>query len=88
MANKVVGPVRRGGRKGIASPRRKFASPYRISGKCSDCTPDKQGPRHQGCFAVNCICPHHPNWTALHARKAGLRTCAKPGDFDYVAPTS
>jgi hypothetical protein len=70
--------------KGAGRPRAKFRTPYRLSGICKDCTPDKRGKRHSDCANLNCICPHHPNWTALHAREAGLRTQAKPGDFDYA----
>lgn len=65
------------------NPHRKFTTPYRISALCKYCTPEKKGKQHNYCFVLNCICPHHPNWTAMHAREKGLRTIAKPGDPDY-----
>lgn len=70
--------------KGKARIRRKFDTPYKISALCKNCTPEKSGPLHSKCYNVNCICIHHPNWTALYARIKGLRTQSKPGDFDYV----
>lgn len=71
-------------RKGQADVRGKFETPYRVSGMCADCTPEKRHPsKHAHCFDVNCICPHHPNWSALYAREAGLRTIPKPGDPDF-----
>ena len=70
--------------KGNGRPRVKFQTPYRISGNCKSCTPDAPHGNHSKCANVNCICRHHPNWTALHAREAGLRTRPKPGDFDYA----
>jgi len=69
--------------KGKGRPRVKFETPYRISGHCKGCTPKKKARGHWNCAKVNCICPHHGNWTALHAREAGLRTMPKPGDFNY-----
>lgn len=69
--------------KGKGRPRIKFRTPFRVSGNCKRCTPEKKSSGHHVCYNVNCICPHHPNWTALHAREAGLRTRSKPGDFDY-----
>ncbi len=69
--------------KGKGRPRVKFSTPYRVYASCKDCTPEKAGKQHRNCSHVNCICVHHGKWTALHAREQGLRTQAKPGDFDY-----
>lgn len=71
------------GRDGKAQPRRKFKTPYRISGLCKDCTLEKASVGHQTCYNVNCICIHHGSWTAMYAREAGLRTVPKPGDPDF-----
>jgi hypothetical protein len=70
--------------KGKGRPRVKFQTPYRVSGMCKACTPGKPSGQHRLCFNVNCICPHHPNWTALYAREYGLRTVPKPGDPDFT----
>ncbi len=70
-------------KKGVSDQKRKFKTPYRISGLCKYCTKEKIGRKHGVCFNINCICPHHNTFTALHMREAGLRTQAKPGDFDY-----
>lgn len=69
---------------------KKFNTPYRISGNCKNCTPDKPDGRtgggHNSCFNVNCICPHHPGgayFATQEHRNIVLRTGPKPGDFDY-----
>ena len=75
-------------RKSQSNTKGKFETPYRLSAMCKYCTPDKpSGRNHSRCFNVNCICPHHGNWSALYAREKGLRTQSKPGDFDYKTKT-
>lgn len=70
-------------KKGDARPRRKFISPYRVSGMCKACTEEKPSANHRACYNVNCTCRYHPNWTALYARESGIRTVPKPGDPDF-----
>lgn len=70
-------------KKGETIINKKFETPYKISGMCKYCTPEKPNRHHRHCFNINCICEHHGTFTALHMREKGLRTRAKPGDFDY-----
>jgi hypothetical protein len=71
-------------KKSECNTKRKFQQPYKIYANCKYCTPEKRHRMHNYCFSLNCTCPHHGNFTALHAREKGLRTLPKPGEPGYV----